>query len=178
MYSDKITRSPLALNFGNEYNFAATKEQDVDEPDAKKFRGVLDSYFARVATESIPCSPQSKEEEKRKVEEEKNNKGTGEGNIINKQQWKTLKEKENTETTTKQQKQAKTKKEDETQENRKEEEENKRKKEEEDTQNKEEEGLKPKPHPPGGQSSNGASVPWTWHSPLWLQPRGVRDVWS
>ena len=32
-------RSPLALNFGNEYNFAATKEQDVGEPDAKKFRG-------------------------------------------------------------------------------------------------------------------------------------------
>ena len=70
-------RSPLALNFGNEYNFAAT--QDVDEPDAKRFRGVLDSYFTRVATESIPCSPQSKEEEKRKVEEEKNNKDEAKG---------------------------------------------------------------------------------------------------
>ena len=67
-------RSPLAANFGNEYNFAATKE-----PDAKKFRGVLESYFARVATESIPCSPQSKEEEKRKVEEEKNNKDEAKG---------------------------------------------------------------------------------------------------
>ena len=79
MYSDKITRSPLALNFGNECSFAATKEQDTDEPDAKKLRGVLDSYFARVATESIPCSPQSKEGEKRKVEEEKNNKDEAKG---------------------------------------------------------------------------------------------------
>ena len=58
-------RSPLALNFRTDYNFVAAKEQDVDEPDTKMFRGVLDSYFARVATESIPCSLQSKEEEKR-----------------------------------------------------------------------------------------------------------------
>ena len=77
-------RSPLALNFGNEYNFAATKEQDVDEPDAKKFRGVLDNYFARVATESFPCSPQSKEEEKRRVEEEKNSKDEAKGRENNK----------------------------------------------------------------------------------------------
>ena len=59
------TRSPLALNFRTDYNFVAAKEQDVDEPDTKMFRGVLDNYFARVATESIPCSLQSKEEEKR-----------------------------------------------------------------------------------------------------------------
>ena len=57
----------------------ATLPRRAWEPDAKKFRGVLDSYFARVATESIPCSPQSKEEEKRKVEEEKNNKDEAKG---------------------------------------------------------------------------------------------------
>ena len=63
--SGNAARSPLAISFRTDYNSVAAKDQDVDEPDTKMFRGVLDNYFARVATESIPCSLQSKEEEKR-----------------------------------------------------------------------------------------------------------------
>ena len=69
-------RSPLALNFGEERNFAAAKERDVDKPDAKKIRGVLDSHFTRVAIESIPCSAKQGEGGGR---EEQQGRGKGEG---------------------------------------------------------------------------------------------------